>query len=348
MSLPAAGRGLASVSAPSGLYVAYSAGSNETALDHLGPDDADPNSLFTRSLLRHIDGSTPVDLIIKKTRSDVIRIAGAIGHKQHPAIYDQSVRDVRLDGAEASGGAQVISSGTVRIADGAALVIGVSRFRDMSFPGTIHDAENLSGALEELGVRVATILNPQIATVRAALAGLAAHTGPKIVYVAGVGTFDSGEAYVFLNEGKGSRASFAEYALPVSELVRDLSKTGSPGYVFIDAGLDEDLAVGIKPSGTTLSRLARGEWPKTALNREVSVAVLSSSNFYQVAADQQQGALNSPFQIALANALARPDLPLAQFANVVRQEVEDMTKGTQTPALFAPDHMRSKVIVRRH
>jgi uncharacterized caspase-like protein len=85
-----ASRGLARIEAPSGVFVLFSAGLGQAALDSLSPDDNDPNSVFTRSLLPLLRtaGLTHVALA-KRVQSEVIKVAASVGHRQEPAYYDQ-------------------------------------------------------------------------------------------------------------------------------------------------------------------------------------------------------------------------------------------------------------------
>lgn len=83
-------RGLAATRAPGGVFVMYSAGVGEVALDRLSDADPDPNSIFTRSLLPLLGSSdrTMVD-VAKETRSRVKALAATIGLTQSPAYYDE-------------------------------------------------------------------------------------------------------------------------------------------------------------------------------------------------------------------------------------------------------------------
>jgi TPR repeat protein len=81
-------RGLERVDPPSGFFVLYSAGRGQTALDRLN-NDADPNSVYTRVLLRHLtDRITLVDLA-KTLQQEVSALARRANHDQMPAYYDQ-------------------------------------------------------------------------------------------------------------------------------------------------------------------------------------------------------------------------------------------------------------------
>lgn len=85
-------RGLAPpLDTPKGFMVVYSAGASERALDRLGPDDRDPNGLFTREFLKALRRpGLRVQQIVDEVKQAVIQKAAAVGHEQNPAIYDQS------------------------------------------------------------------------------------------------------------------------------------------------------------------------------------------------------------------------------------------------------------------
>ncbi|MEZ5923705.1 MAG: caspase family protein [Hyphomicrobiaceae bacterium] len=90
-------RGLARVEAPDGVFVLYSAGIGQTALDALGPDDRDQNSVFTRKLvpLLRTTGMTHVALA-KTVQQQVDHLASTVHHPQQPAYYDQIIGEIVL------------------------------------------------------------------------------------------------------------------------------------------------------------------------------------------------------------------------------------------------------------
>lgn len=90
-------RGLTRIEPPSGVFVLYSAGLGQTALDRLNDDDPDPNSVFTRSLLPILKtpGLTHVG-IAKRVQAAVIETASLVGHRQEPAYYDQIKGEIVL------------------------------------------------------------------------------------------------------------------------------------------------------------------------------------------------------------------------------------------------------------
>ncbi len=90
-------RGLTRIEPPSGVFVLYSAGLGQTALDRLNDEDPDPNSVFTRKLLPILKtpGLTHVG-IAKRVQAEVIEMAALIGHRQEPAYYDQIKGEIVL------------------------------------------------------------------------------------------------------------------------------------------------------------------------------------------------------------------------------------------------------------
>lgn len=90
-------RGLAPTTAATGQMIIYSAGTGQQALDRLGPDDRDPNGLFTRVFLREMEKpDLTVDRMLRNVRNEVVRLARSVGHQQTPALYDQAVGDFYL------------------------------------------------------------------------------------------------------------------------------------------------------------------------------------------------------------------------------------------------------------
>ncbi|MDE2379790.1 caspase family protein [Bradyrhizobium sp.] len=83
-------RGLAGASLPGGVFMIYSAGVGEVALDRLSDSDANPNSVFTRSFLPLLENpDNSLIAVAKQTRAAVKSLAGSIGQTQSPAYYDE-------------------------------------------------------------------------------------------------------------------------------------------------------------------------------------------------------------------------------------------------------------------
>lgn len=83
-------RGLQRMETRRGLFVMFSAGAGQEALDRLGDDDTHPNSVFTR-LFVDLVKRPDLDLIdvAKELQIEVPKLAQKVGHEQLPAYYDQ-------------------------------------------------------------------------------------------------------------------------------------------------------------------------------------------------------------------------------------------------------------------
>ncbi len=94
-------RGLAQMTPAEGVFVVFSAGAKQEAIDRLSDDDQNPNSVFTRVFRKQL--ATPglaLDQMVKRTRVEVRDLARTIGREQTPAYYDQIVGEVVLKPAE--------------------------------------------------------------------------------------------------------------------------------------------------------------------------------------------------------------------------------------------------------
>jgi len=99
-------KGLTRVTAPTGVFVLYSAGIGQQALDRMSNDDPNPNSVFTRKLLPLLKtpGLSHVRLA-KRVQEQVSALAARIEHRQEPAYYDQIIGEVTLVPGESCAGA---------------------------------------------------------------------------------------------------------------------------------------------------------------------------------------------------------------------------------------------------
>ena len=96
----AGGGGLAPMTQlPEGVFSVFSAGPRQTALDRLSNDDANPNSVFTRTFAKQLlqPGENLVQ-VAQRTRRLVSEMAETVRHKQIPVYFDQMVDDVFLNG----------------------------------------------------------------------------------------------------------------------------------------------------------------------------------------------------------------------------------------------------------
>lgn len=83
-------RGLAAARVPGGVFMIYSAGVGESALDRLSDNDTNSNSVFTRSFLPLLQNpENSLIAVAKQTRAEVKSLASSIGQTQSPAYYDE-------------------------------------------------------------------------------------------------------------------------------------------------------------------------------------------------------------------------------------------------------------------
>ena len=92
-------RGFARMEAPGGVFIMFSAGIKQEALDRLSPEDPTKSSVFVRSILPMI-GRKDLSLIdmAKEVQARVRDLARSVGHDQVPAYYDGIVERVSLTG----------------------------------------------------------------------------------------------------------------------------------------------------------------------------------------------------------------------------------------------------------
>jgi WD40 repeat protein len=86
-------RGLKREEPPRGAFIIYSAGLGETALDRLSDGEAEPTSVFTRTLLPLL--KTPglsIQGVALNAAEDVSKLALTVPHEQNPAYFDNLKR----------------------------------------------------------------------------------------------------------------------------------------------------------------------------------------------------------------------------------------------------------------
>lgn len=106
----AGSQGLARMDASNGVFIMFSAGSKQQALDKLSPSDPATTSIFVRSVLPLVERTdlTLID-IAKETQAKVRDLARSIGHEQVPAYYDGIVGRVNLTGALPAGKPELVT-----------------------------------------------------------------------------------------------------------------------------------------------------------------------------------------------------------------------------------------------
>lgn len=368
--------GFASVIAPGGFYIAYSAGSGELALDRLGDDDPDPNSVFTRALLKQLSPDASIDTAVRAARSEVTCLAATVDHPQHPAIYDQMPTELSLRGEQIR--VRAIPPGAGALPKTLALVIGHERALETPLLAPPHDVVLLSRVFGGLGAEVWPALNPPIAEVLAMLDRAAASDAEQIVvYWSGNGFSlegaDRADALFLTKFEDTGEARPRVSGVRLGEIARRLARPGRRLIVLgdvclrklaardVELALDEPQAqiqrIGFassqaRPKATgpawddALGLLMRAV-PDAEKHKALGdIVVLFATGYGAYADDVAEGHAHSPFANGLANALARPGLSFREFASVVRDEVEDMTDGRQSPLLVGTRAMARSILVQ--
>lgn len=367
------GEGVASVNAPKGFFVAYSAGMGEFALDRLSADDPDPNGLFTRHFLPNMRPDRPIDSLVMSTSVEVSAAAEKAGYSQNCAIYNQSPRRLRLDGLQVDADDWVTPT-PGRLVDTHVSLVGwgdYNQYTDLisRLPNVKHDIGRLAGLFQSLGATVGVYQEATRAELHDRLPrAIPASAKRHIIYYTGMGGLADGEMIALL----GGTGDGGVDAISVRELLAvaagistepffafagrkpnadtrqpfkmDLAALGRDTILMLDTSLIE---LGIPPSGNAPRIALAAELGESELrSRNAPVAILSSCGILQNVLDGFEADVNAgAFVIALENAMKRPRLTLGQVAERVRSEVEMLTKHVQTPALFATGRLRDAVLV---
>jgi uncharacterized caspase-like protein len=360
-SLSGQGQGLAATLVPNGFYLAYAAASGEFAVDNLGDDDRDPNGLFARSLLRHLSATDSFDDIVKRVRVEVYRAAQAIGRSQHPAIYDQTVKEFCLDpkAAPRTGPSAVPEVG--RMPQCAALLIGVDRYPGhpyLSLQAPMHDLRRVGEALGALGVEATHLRNPDSAALRAGCrAVLDKGADTILVYYSGQGALVAEDGAMTLpapgapdpdvlrlSGFPNVESVTAGALLKMLSRPRDKARDTAPRLILLLDHCLEDIHH--EPIGTPEPSLMKALRERMTPDGFSGVAMILGTSLLEVSFDGPGGVNSSPFGVAVQNMLSRPGLTISQFAVGLRDEVEEITRGQQTPSLYASEGMREFVMVK--
>ncbi|WP_065751084.1 caspase family protein [Bradyrhizobium paxllaeri] len=90
--------GLAAMTPAEGVFIMFSAGAKQTALDRLSSTERASNSVFTRNLiLRLAEKDLTLVQIAKRLQIEVRQLAASVGRDQTPAYYDQVVGEIVLN-----------------------------------------------------------------------------------------------------------------------------------------------------------------------------------------------------------------------------------------------------------
>lgn len=319
--------GIAAVKPPDEFYIAYSAGSDQTALDHLGPADRDPNGVFARAFLKNLNGKDSFDRIVKRTRRSVIDLAASVGHRQNPATYDQTADEFTLRAKTARNTRNPVRIANPADAASRFLSVGLRSYCRAGFadlPGAGQDAPYIAEAFRSAGISGTTLVDPSEADLRQAIAALAASSANTLfLYFAGNGFLHDGDGVLLLNVEARTPERLMERGIRLEELTKELQRDGRRLVLFMDTVLGSSPAAvpGRSPGLVGAFHFAAG-----GVEKEFGpLALYYASDFETFARDEMQGSIHSPFALALQNALARPGLTASEIAAVLDREIRAMT-----------------------
>lgn len=198
-----------------------------------------------------------------------------------------------------------------------ALVVGCSAYgAGAEVPNAVADAEAVAARLQRLGYQVVILRDPSRDDILEALAMMRAgahEVGQVVVYFAGHGVMQGGQAYFLPGDSVGPAAV---PPLPVMFVARALSNLPRHKVIFFDACRTPAALKG------TVVRRAGLDWPA---GLTVAYASAPGGEAY----DGQAG--HSPFAQAFLRHVQEDARPLEEVLRLVRLDVLRRTHGAQVP-----------------
>lgn len=210
-----------------------------------------------------------------------------------------------------------------------ALIVGVSKYDKVpSLANPAKDARLVQATLEKLGFKVQVLNDPN-----------------RLQLIEGLGSFEEAakdsEAAVVYFAGHGAMIDGVNYLLPKDAIITNKSSlTGTAvesqrlGQAMLGAKAVRLVILDACRNNPTATRSLGGNTrglAREASTTSVQVVTLMAAGPGEVALDGQSG--NSPFAVALTQALTRPGITVGELPSYVQAEVERVTEGQQTPDL---------------
>ena len=209
-----------------------------------------------------------------------------------------------------------------------ALVVGVAHYETVNpLKNTVSDAQLVGAALKRLGFTVTPLIDPErkdLAAAIAAFAGQAQGADAAVIYFSGHGAEVAGVNYLFPRDASNaSMEKMIASGFEASKVREAVLQAKAVRLVILDACRDNPA------QGQTISL-------KGGLARETGG--LTSQVVTLMAAAPGQAALdgagdNSPFALALIQALQHPRLTTGELPRFVQSEVQRATNDRQSPDL---------------
>ncbi len=328
--------GLTRMEPGQGAFIIYSAGTGQTALDRLAPDDTDANSVFTRKFMPILTTpGMPIVEIAKRTQVEVKALAEKARHLQAPAYYDEVVGQYWL---------QRPQSKLYGLTIGVDEYAGVRRLR-----GAVNDARLIASALRGIGAQeVVEILDRDarpayIDYVWRSLVDKAA-PGDTIVFAYAGGSFRA-----VADGGSRDEADGLDEYLMLADGDWEMLKTGTVVDERYTGALRDNLVTEwmelAAAKNLNVVFLVDGCHGGGMLDREfANISFISASAEDEVALEFNiDGSVHGAMSVAFAKAIAGgADLNGDGFVSqeelfkVLRAEVFERVKFRQTPEFYPP------------
>lgn len=220
--------------------------------------------------------------------------------------------------------AAILAAGAARAAERVAVIIGNGNYLQGPLPNPVHDAASVAAALTDLGFRAEIIANAGTAQMHEdVLRAIAAARGAEIfvLYYAGHGVQANGVNYLLpVDLTVRSQDDVRLKALPLNSIVDTMGRADiGTGLVFLDACRNNPLAdKGVVPRGLAFFEKSKGEMV-------ISYAAAAGAVAYDGVGS------NSPYSLALTEALEEPGLDIYAVMRQVRRRVREITEGRQIP-----------------
>jgi len=329
---------MASVMAPVGFSILYSAGSGQYALDGLSAADPEPNGVFVRALLDQMHPGVSLRELMYNTRRKVTELAASVGHSQHPAIYDQSTGDYSLGKAPKALVPPPPEPRTqiARPADPNTAYMIIGQDYDgmrplVPLPNVRNDCDLLTDLFNRSGMSGVTSFNDRHFQILDQASQIAQGDASTIVlYWAGYGGLRTDGEHLYVADWSG-KFQLLEVAQLLSLFAREQRRV----VCFLDTmffpvpGLGKGSAMAPAKLWETLPRNLLSELGEP-LNG-ASVAIVAGAELYGQAWDGVNGEKHSPFTLAIANSIGRDDLDIAATAATIAREVLEATRSISTP-----------------
>ena len=209
-----------------------------------------------------------------------------------------------------------------------ALVVGVAHYETVNpLKNTVSDAQLVGAALKRLGFTVTPLIDPERKDLAAAIAAFAQQAqgaDAAVIYFSGHGAEVAGVNYLFPRDASNaSMDKMIASGFEASKVREAVLQAKAVRLVILDACRDNPA------QGQTIS--LKGGLARETGGLTTQVVTLMAAAPGQAALDGAGD--NSPFALALIQALQRPRLTTGELPRFVQSEVQRQTNDRQSPDL---------------